>query len=268
MRLRSLLLVGVAAGVLSACSTFSPKAPPAQQLPLYGDYKNIDNQSLCLGIMAYAVDFPQTVWLNQTKEFYNARREEYSQQSTALYAIAVKKFGKEDAGKRGIAGYESAKSLAYVLGGEAVQTALSHCQPVAADALTVNKEYESFLKKLRQDAPEKPVIADVVPEKLRREEPVKPVLIDEPKSLNQSRADNSTRAVVKINPEDYPERPTMVRDLPDDMGDYEIIRPRVVAPKVKRYEDMTPAEKKELLDRYHRLNPPAKPKPVQKRGLF
>lgn len=161
MRPRALsIFLGVSAIALIASGCSTSQGP--NDLPLYGNYENVDDQSLCLGMMAFAADFPQAVWPRRSKAFYAAKKEKYGVQSAALYKIAVKKYGKDDAAQRGITGYSSGKSLAYVLGGGAVREALARCQGVADEALAVDAEYQNFLDHLGE-APADPVIPAVVP---------------------------------------------------------------------------------------------------------
>lgn len=175
MRFKNVLVTFASTLVLAACASTSDP----NNMPLYGNYHDVDNQSLCLGMMAYASDFPQTVWPDRTKAFYIEQKEQFGIQSAALYKIVVKKYGKQDAAERGITGYSSAKSLAYVLGGKAVQEALNRCQPVAEQALAVDADYQNFLKHLGE-APEKPAVPEIA-SKPKVEAP-KPVTVPVPEA--------------------------------------------------------------------------------------
>ena len=157
MRLRTMFLVSASALVLASCA--SSRGP--QDLPLYGNYENVDDRSLCLGMMAYAADFPQAVWPGQSKGFYGGKKEDLGTKSAALYKTTLKKYGKQDAAERGITGYSSARSLAYVLGGGAVQDALGRCEGTVAEALEVDADYQNFLNHLGK-APEKPAVPEIV----------------------------------------------------------------------------------------------------------
>lgn len=146
--------------LVSACST-TTMPNPTDVPPLYGNYENIDTQSLCLGIMAFSADFPKAVWPNQSKDFYSKKKEHFGIQSAALYKISLDKYGKQDAAERGITGYSSAKSLAYVMGPKAVREALGRCQAVADQALAIDTNYQNFLAHL-SEKPSNPSIPEIV----------------------------------------------------------------------------------------------------------
>ncbi|NJO61549.1 MAG: hypothetical protein HC836_25865 [Richelia sp. RM2_1_2] len=156
MKVRTIATTGLVLAALGGCVSTS------QESPLYGEYENIDNQSLCLGIMAFVADYPSVVWLKKSKGFYAEKKEQYGIQSAALYKIAVKRYGKQDAAERGIAGYSSAKSLVYVLGPSAVLEALNRCEPVAQEAVSVDSEYQNFLKHLESEKPDTSVNPNIV----------------------------------------------------------------------------------------------------------
>ena len=159
MSLRTLLLVSCATIALSACSSTGDP----NDLPLYGNYENVDNQSLCMGIMAFAADFPKAVWPGKSKGFYGGKKNDLGIKSAALFKIAIKKYGKQDAAERGITGYSSAKSLAYVLGGDAITKALDRCETTVAQALEIDGDYDQFLDHLGE-TPANPAVADIIPQ--------------------------------------------------------------------------------------------------------
>lgn len=157
MRLQILFLTLCAMLTLNACAT-------PGELPLYGNYENIDNQSICMGMLAFSADFPQAIWPGKSKAFYSDKKNTLVIQSTALFKIAIKKYGKQDASERGITGYSSAKSLAYVLGGGAVREALNRCEPTVAQALKVDGSYQDFLNHL--GTVDTPAISEIVPQEV------------------------------------------------------------------------------------------------------
>lgn len=174
MRIGRMLLTICAVGTLGACAMGGGSKEP----PLYGNYENVDDHSLCLGMMAYAADFPATVWPNRSKEFYDSKREEIGLQSAALYKITVNKFGKKDAAERGVTGYSSARTLAYVLGPDAVKNAVNRCEPVVAEALKVDAGFQKFVNSIGQ-GPANPVVPDVVPTRVAAPAPT-PVVATQP----------------------------------------------------------------------------------------